>query len=226
MSVSPKRTDAGRGPFLSGWAWRWGLSASLPSGNKKVIEAVSGDWFQAIGRFLGLAVLAVLVSACGTGKGRLPPVVVGAEVTPLLQTARSQLGARYHPGGTLPATGFDCSGFTQWVYRQHGLLLPRQSFDQYQAGQPVGADQLQPGDLVFFEIEKKGASHVGIYEARGWFIHCSSPGGRVREDHLSERYWQQHYLGACRPDPRRASGPDPADRSVYFLLGGSFGVNL
>jgi cell wall-associated NlpC family hydrolase len=109
------------------------------------------------------------------------------------------MGVPYHAGGTSPATGFDCSGFTQWVCWQHGIFLPRQSFEQYQVGQPVRGDQLQQGDLVFFEIEQKGASHVGIYEARGWFIHCSSPGGRVREDHLSEKYWRKHYLGARRP---------------------------
>lgn len=160
---------------------------------------MSGGFVRRIGSVLGFAILALFMSGCAGGRGHPPPVVLGLELTPLIQTARSQLGVPYHPGGISPATGFDCSGFTQWVYQQYGIPLPRQSFDQYLVGQQVRGEQLQQGDLVFFDIEKKGASHVGIYEARGWFIHCSSPGGRVREDHLSTRYWQQHYLGACRP---------------------------
>jgi cell wall-associated NlpC family hydrolase len=95
-------------------------------------------------------------------------------------------------------TGFDCSGFTHWVFMQHGITLPRQSFDQYQLGQQVKVGKLRAGDLVFFEIEKKGASHVGIYVDRGRFIHCSSTGGSVKEEDLNERYWQKHFLGARR----------------------------
>lgn len=143
--------------------------------------------------------LALVVSACAGGRGRPSPVALDPELTPLIRTARSQLGVTYHPGGASPATGFDCSGFTQWVFRQHGIPLPRQTVDQYRAGEQVRGERLQQGDLVFFDIEKKGASHVGIYEASGWFIHCSSPGGQVREDYLAAKYWQQHYLGACRP---------------------------
>lgn len=153
---------------------------------------------------LGLLLLGLVMGGCAGGRGHPPPVALGTELTPLIRTARSQLGVPYHPGGSSPVTGFDCSGFTQWVFQQHGIPLPRQSLDQYQTGQQVKDERLQQGDLVFFDIEKKGASHVGIYEASGWFIHCSSPGGQVREDHLSMKYWQRHYLGACRPRLERA----------------------
>jgi cell wall-associated NlpC family hydrolase len=103
--------------------------------------------------------------------------------------------------GASPQTGFDCSGFTRWVYLQHGVTLPRQSFDQYRTGAAVDKGELRSGDLVFFDIDKKGASHVGIYSGRGSFLHCSSPGGRVREDGIEEAYWQDHYLGARRVLP-------------------------
>jgi murein DD-endopeptidase len=116
----------------------------------------------------------------------------------LIGTARTQLGIPYRPGGKSPQTGFDCSGFTSWVFVQHGLILPRQSYDQFRIGQLVQRKKLRAGDLVFFEVDKKGASHVGIYSGRGTFIHCSSSGGRVREDGLAENYWQKHYLGARR----------------------------
>jgi murein DD-endopeptidase len=144
----------------------------------------------------GLVILALVLNGCAAGRAHPPSLPTAFEAVPLIQTARSQLGAPYQAGGTSPQTGFDCSGFTQWVFQQQGIALPRQSFDQYQVGQPVKAEQLQQGDLIFFDIEKKGASHVGIYEARGWFIHCPSPGGRVREDNLSEKYWQKHFIGA------------------------------
>jgi cell wall-associated NlpC family hydrolase len=144
----------------------------------------------------GLVILALVLNGCAAGRGHPPPLPSAFEVVPLIQTARSQLGAPYQAGGSSPGTGFDCSGFTQWVFQQQGIALPRQSFDQYLVGQSVMVEHLQQGDLLFFDVEKKGASHVGIYEAQGWFIHCSSPGGRVREDNLAEKYWRKHFLGA------------------------------
>ena len=108
---------------------------------------------------LWLVALALLQSGCGAGrKLEAPPQAI--DPVALIQTARGQLGVRYHPGGSLPSTGFDCSGYTQWVFWQHGLMLPRQSYDQYQSGEKIKGRKLHAGDLVFFEIEKKGASHV------------------------------------------------------------------
>jgi murein DD-endopeptidase len=147
---------------------------------------------------LGLALFVLLLGGCTASKGYPPVVTSSMEAVALIQTARGQLGVCYHPGGNSPSTGFDCSGFTQWVFQQRGLSLPRQSYDQYRIGHEVKGEELQQGDLVFFQIEKKGASHVGIYLDRGWFIHCSSPGGGVREDNLTDRYWQRGYLGARR----------------------------
>ena len=149
---------------------------------------------------LWLVALVALLSGCGAGRKLQPPpwpIDPGA----LLQTARDQLGVCYHAGGSTPRSGFDCSGYVQWVYWQHGLALPRQSYDQYQLGEKVARGNLRAGDLVFFEIEKKGASHVGIYVDRGRFIHCSSTGGCVRQDYLGDKYWIEHYLGARRVFP-------------------------
>jgi cell wall-associated NlpC family hydrolase len=145
-----------------------------------------------------LIALALLIGGCGTDKYRrsqLPPTI---DTRALIQTAHTQLGAPYRTGGSTPGTGFDCSGFTCWVYQQLGVRLPRQSYEQFQMGQAVKGDKFRQGDLLFFEIEKKGASHVGIYVDRGRFIHCPSTGGAVREDHLGEKYWQDHFLGARR----------------------------
>jgi murein DD-endopeptidase len=151
-----------------------------------------------IGVIFGVSILLVLTGGCGTGKSYQAHELPGIDTGALIRTARGQLGVRYSSGGNSPLTGFDCSGFTLWVFLQHGISLPRQSYDQYRLGQQVKAGEFRSGDLVFFEIEKKGASHVGIYVDQGWFIHCSSTGGSVREEDLNQKYWQKHFLGARR----------------------------
>ena len=151
-----------------------------------------------IGWPFGLVVLAVVIGGCGGGKSYHPTALPSTATEALIQTALAQSGIHYHAGGSSPETGFDCSGFTQWVFQQHGVTLPRQSDDQYRVGQGVQAGQLRLGDLVFFEIEKKGVSHVGIYIDHGWFIHSPSTGESVRKDNLGQQYWRQHFLGARR----------------------------
>jgi cell wall-associated NlpC family hydrolase len=149
----------------------------------------------------GLVVLTLLIGGCGAQKyyrSQLPPT---PNTKALIQTAQTQLGVPYRAGGTTPGTGFDCSGFTSWVYQQLGVRLPRQSYDQFHVGQEVKGDRLRQGDLLFFEIDKRGASHVGIYVDHGRFIHCPSTGGFVREDQLGEKHWHEHFLGARRVLP-------------------------
>lgn len=105
-------------------------------------------------------------------------------------------GAAYVFGGSNPATGFDCSGFTQWVYGQLGISLPRTSFAQWNVGTHVAYDELQPGDLVFFTTEGVFANHVGIYVGNGQFISAAAPGQGVVVQSLSEPYFAQAYDGA------------------------------
>ncbi|NFO19370.1 peptidoglycan hydrolase, partial [Clostridium botulinum] len=89
--------------------------------------------------------------------------------------ARQYLGTPYVYGGTSPS-GFDCSGFVQYVYRNAaGISLPRTTYDQIGVGSRVSQDQLQPGDLVFPD-----AGHVGIYIGGGQMIHASKPGDVVK----------------------------------------------
>jgi len=188
----------GRNPKLFLEGLRIGMAISVLSGrldrDRKLIVGLP----LRIGVTFGMSILVVLIGGCGAGKSYPAHELPGIDTATLIQTARGQLGVRYCPGGSSPLTGFDCSGFTLWVFLQHGISLPRQSYDQYQLGRPVKAGKLSRGDLVFFEIEKKGASHVGIYVDHGWFIHCSSTGGRVREENLNQKYWQKHFLGARR----------------------------
>ena len=107
---------------------------------------------------------------------------------------------RYVRGGHEPATGFDCSGFVHYVFRQtFGLMLPYDAPSQFHDGKYVARNQMQTGDLVFFH-EGKRISHVGIYLDDGHFIHSPRPGKRVRVDSLDSTYWAKRFAGAKRPD--------------------------
>jgi len=108
---------------------------------------------------------------------------------------------RYRRGGRDPKTGFDCSGFVRYVFRQStGAELPVDSASQYRAGINVARADLKVGDLVFFKIRGKRVSHVGIYLGEGRFIHSPSTGKSVSISRLDEGYWTRRYAGAKRPD--------------------------
>ncbi|HWQ89664.1 MAG TPA: NlpC/P60 family protein [Desulfitobacteriaceae bacterium] len=117
------------------------------------------------------------------------------DVSGLIENALSLQGVPYVFGGT-SRKGFDCSGFTQYVFAGSQISLPRTTFEQYSRGTSVGRDQLQQGDLVFFTTYKSGASHVGIYLSGGKFIHASNSGVRISS--LNESYYNSHYVGARR----------------------------
>lgn len=108
----------------------------------------------------------------------------------------SVLGTPYRTAGTT-TSGFDCSGFTSYVFDKIGIDLPRQSSAQYSAGSKVSKDDLRAGDLVFFNTNGRGISHVGIYVGNGKFAHSSSSNG-VRYDNLSSSYYAERYVGAAR----------------------------
>ena len=115
----------------------------------------------------------------------------------LVGTALSLRGAPYRNGGADPA-GFDCSGFTQYVFGQYGVSLPREVRDQYRWGKSVKPDDLSPGDLVFFATTDPGASHVAIAVGGDEFVHAPSTTGVVRVEHLSSSYWAPRFLGIRR----------------------------
>lgn len=125
--------------------------------------------------------------------------VVAAPVEGTLDKALNLLGIRYRWGGTKPETGFDCSGFVRHVVREGlGLELPRSAREQSKTGDPVAKEELQPGDLVFFNTMRRAFSHVGIYLGDNRFVHAPHRGGRVRIEDMSGRYWTKHFNGARR----------------------------
>lgn len=116
----------------------------------------------------------------------------------LIEYAMQYLGVPYVYGGTT-TDGFDCSGFTQYVFAAYGYTLKRSSADQYNNnGTAVSKDELIPGDLVFFSRSNAAVGHVGIYIGDDYFIHASSTGDVVRITALSSSYYVEHYVGARR----------------------------
>jgi cell wall-associated NlpC family hydrolase len=111
----------------------------------------------------------------------------------VVRFARHYLGIRYEYGGTSPRSGFDCSGFTRFVYAHFGITLPHYSGAQFGMGRRVSRDGLRPGDLLFFD----GLGHVGMYVGNGRFIHAPHTGTRVSIDTLTGWY-SGRYDGARR----------------------------
>ncbi|MHB9038513.1 MAG: C40 family peptidase [Armatimonadota bacterium] len=115
----------------------------------------------------------------------------------LISTALGCRGSRYRRGGT-GRGGFDCSGFTRYIFAKYGVSLPHSSAAQSRVGTPVSRDNLKSGDLVFFQTYRRGISHVGIYTGNGKFVHAATYGRGVRVDSLGSGYYSRRYRCARR----------------------------
>ena len=115
--------------------------------------------------------------------------------------ALSLTGIKYKYGGNSPETGFDCSGFVRYVFRNAAnLTLPPTARAISQIGKTVKKDELKPGDLVFFNTLKSAFSHVGIYIGDNKFVHAPRSGASVRVENMQQGYWASHFNGAQRLD--------------------------
>jgi cell wall-associated NlpC family hydrolase len=138
-------------------------------------------------------------SAAGAVVGASATTPEGVTVAPTSQyggvvgIAMQYLGVPYVWGGASPS-GFDCSGFAMYVYAQVGVSLPHHAASQYGYGVPVSRDQLEPGDLVFFN----GLGHMGIYIGGGQFIHAPHTGDVVKISSLSDSWYAATWVGARR----------------------------
>jgi len=162
-----------------------------------------------------------LVAGCTTPgypviqSGRTVPTSTNAAA--VIPTAERYIGVKYTWGGTSPSTGFDCSGYTQYVFAKHGVRLPRTSRAQAQAGaRIIDYRGLRAGDLIMFAEDGHAISHVAIYAGHDRILHSSSSGSGVRYDDLKTRrgtWFANHMVVA-----RRVGTPAQGSRIVNDLV--------
>lgn len=190
------------------------------------VSAAFGDFFSLRALALALAVSAFVIPglSIATNTDSIDPASLVAPPTPqpsvlerveknlrevgeraknaaseISKTALGLIGVDYKFGGNSPDTGLDCSGFVRYVF-QHatGISLPRSAREQAKVGKVVNKNQLEPGDLVFFNTRRFQFSHVGVYLGDNRFIHAPSRGGSVEVVRLDNAYWQKTFNGARR----------------------------
>ena len=166
--------------------------------------AAAASAADAVNRFLvDKGLIGPVAPSAGESKGAAFVDQVRSKASDMVITAMNFLGVRYSRGGNSVDSGFDCSGFTRQVFETSlGLMLPRRADEQAKAPGLVAVkrDELQPGDLVFFNTLKRTFSHVGIYVGEGKFIHAPKPGGEVRVESMNFAYWAKRFTGARRAD--------------------------
>ncbi|MFD1776515.1 C40 family peptidase [Paenibacillus rhizophilus] len=134
--------------------------------------------------FLSFSIVLTLGAGSAFADSKMDKVIDGA------------IGTKYVSGGT-STNGFDCSGFTMYVFDKMGIDLPHQSGSQFKMGDAVSRSDLRAGDLVFFNTTGKGVSHVGVYVGSGKFAHASSSKG-VTVTSLNDSYYVSRFVGAKR----------------------------
>ena len=112
-------------------------------------------------------------------------------------TALTMIGKPYRYGGYTP-TGFDCSGLVYYSYKRAGIEVPRNTQGQRHYGASVSSKSLKKGDLLFFNLQGKRFSHVGVYLGDQTFVHAPATGKDVRTDRLTDPFWRKSFVGARR----------------------------
>ena len=119
----------------------------------------------------------------------------------LINQAMELIGVRYRWNMDIPQSGLDGSGFVAYVFKDKlSFLIPRKSSQMSKVGKSIYRDDLQPGDLVFFNTMRMTFSHVGIYVGENKFIHSPSKGANIRVDDMTSVYWDKRFDGARRLD--------------------------
>lgn len=111
--------------------------------------------------------------------------------------AKLQVGNPYRYGGATP-NGFDCSGLVYYTHGKLGIRTPRTSRQLYSVARPIKLSKLETGDVVFFKLNNKKISHVGIYIGKGRFVHAPNTGRKVSTNQLSDPFWKSRIIGGGR----------------------------
>jgi len=189
--------------------------SSLPNGTVVSIVGIKDGWFVAkYGSSVGYVhpdYIKITKDTSTVSRGASPSAdsssapasdgSVSDKRAALISFAKQYLGVKYKAGGASPS-GFDCSGFTYYVFKNSaGITLNRSSASQYTNCTPIKKSELIPGDLVFFanpRASKSRIGHVGIYIGNGQFIHSTSPGDVVSITNLSDSYYTKYYKASGR----------------------------
>jgi len=127
---------------------------------------------------------------------------IGAAVT---QTALDLRGTPYRTGGTQPGSGFDCSGLVRYVFLEHRIDVPRTVAEQARTGASIDRQKVRPGDLLFFALDGREPTHVGLVIGNEEFIHAPGTGRVVKVERFTTPYWESHFVGARRIAPTGAA---------------------
>lgn len=180
----------------SGPGTTYTVISKLSQGTKVLVTGKTGYWYR------------VTLSDGRTGYASSQYIKLYAptrqqKINLLISTATSLIGTPYVWGGeSLAEGGFDCSGFTQYVYSQVGYNLYRTSTEQATQGMYVAKATIQPGDLLFYSFDGTGKiSHVAIYLGNGKMIHSPKTGDTVKITDMTTSYWQTRYVTARRIIP-------------------------
>jgi cell wall-associated NlpC family hydrolase len=144
--------------------------------------------------------IVALLTACSIAPER-PAPLPDATLAVALRAAHDALGTPYRYGGE-DSRGFDCSGLVQWSYAQAGLHLSRTTEEQLAGTTAIEIGAIVPGDLLFFRLQGRKVTHVGIYVGDGAFIHAPATGRRVEFARLDDPFWQDRVARAGRVEAR------------------------
>ena len=147
--------------------------------------------------YVGSSYLSSTKPSSGGSVSGTTPSTGSVSGSSIVSYAKSFLGCSYVYGASGPSN-FDCSGFTQYVYKHFGKSIPRTSASQYSSCTKISKSSLQPGDLVFFTNSGSGVGHVAIYMGNGQIIHAANSSRGVCTDSLNSSYYTSHYVGAGR----------------------------
>lgn len=145
-------------------------------------------------RFFAAIVILALTGCSSSPAKNSTPVSTGNQVA---QLAKQLIGKPYQYGGNTPK-GFDCSGLVQYTHNKVGISIPRTTDKQLKQAKPIKRSQLQAGDLVFFRLNGRKVSHVGIYIGNNQIVHAPSSGKRVSYARLDQGYWKDRVTATAR----------------------------
>lgn len=169
------------------------------TGSALTVTGVSGQWLKVTDASGASGYIRSDLVNYISGTAAAQPAVPQSKGQAIVQTALLYKGYAYSWGGMSPATGFDCSGFANYVCKQNGISLHRVAQDVYSNdGVWVSKDQLQPGDLVFFGYGPYSVTHMGIYVGNGQMIHASTSSTGVIYSDINSSYYTRMYVGAKR----------------------------